>query len=94
MSDDKINYIKTTDYMLNPYLDFYDIVKIRVKFNGGCLEQDHSKLPFHDGIINFYIVYEITGNFNTSSYLTLENCLFGMVKLTKSADIDKYGYFG
>ena len=23
----------------------------------------------------------------------LENCLFGAVKLTKNADIDKYGYF-
>ena len=25
---------------------------------------------------------------------TLENCVFGAVKLTKNADIDKYGYFG
>ena len=25
---------------------------------------------------------------------TLENCLFGSVKLTKNADIDKYRYFG
>ena len=25
-------------------------------------------------------------------YSTLENCLFGAVKLTKIADIDKYGY--
>ena len=77
--------------MLNPYLDFYDIAKIRVKFNGGCLEQDHPTLVFHNGIINLYIVYEITHNFNASSYPTLENYLFGMVKLTKSADIDKYG---
>ena len=27
------------------------------------------------------------------NYPTLENCLFGSVKLTKNADIDKYGYF-
>ena len=33
-------------------------------------------------------------NFNVSSYPTLENCLFGAVKLTKNADIDKYGYSG
>ena len=25
---------------------------------------------------------------------TLENYVFGAVKLTKNADIDKYGYFG
>ena len=31
---------------------------------------------------------------NTSYYLTLENCLFGAVSLTKNADIDKYGYSG
>ena len=36
LSDEKINSIKTTDYMLNLYIDFYDIAKIRVKFNGGC----------------------------------------------------------
>ena len=31
---------------------------------------------------------------NISDYPTLENCLFGAVKLTKNADIDKYGYSG
>ena len=38
-----------------------------------------------------YIVYKITDNFNVSSYPALENCLFGAVKLTKNADIGKYG---
>ena len=28
------------------------------------------------------------------NYPTLENCLFGFVKLTKNADIDKYRYSG
>ena len=46
LSYEKINSIKTTGYMLNPYLDFYDTAKIRVKFNGGCLKQDHSILFF------------------------------------------------
>ena len=45
-------------------------------------------------IVNIYIVYEITDNFNISSYPTLENCLFGAVKLIKNAGIDKYGHFG
>ena len=40
------------------------------------------------------MVYEITDNSNASSYPTLENILFGAVKLTKNADIDKYGYSG
>ena len=29
-----------------------------------------------------------------SSYPTLENCLFGVINLTKNADIVKYKYFG
>ena len=31
---------------------------------------------------------------NVSDYPTLENCLFGALKLTKNADINKYGYYG
>ena len=41
-----------------------------------------------------YTVYEITSDYKDISYPTLENCLCGSVKLTKSADIDKYRYFG
>ena len=44
--------------------------------------------------MNVYIVYEISKTINISDYPTLENCLFGAVKLTKNADIDKYGYSG
>ena len=59
----------------------------------GLFKQDRPTL-LHGGIVNVYIVYEITNNFNISSYPTLENCLFGAVKLTKNPDIDKYGYSG
>ena len=41
-----------------------------------------------------YIVYEISKNYNISSYPTLENCLFVAVNLTINADIDKYKYSG
>ena len=64
---------------------YYDTNKIRNQDQGTFL---------HGGIVNIYIVYEITDNFNVSSYPTLENFLFGAVKLTKNADIDKFGYFG
>ena len=70
-----------------------DTDKKTAKFDGSCLKQDQAKL-FLGGIVNIYIVSEITDNFNVSSYPTLENCLFGAVKLTKNADIDKYGYSG
>ena len=45
---------------------------------------------YNHGIVNSYIVYEINTNFSISSYLTLENCLFGAVSLTKLVDIDHY----
>ena len=47
----------------------------------------------HGTIVNIYF-YEISRNYNISSYLTLENCLFGAVSLTKHADIDQYKYSG
>ena len=82
-----------SDYEITPYLSYYDSNKIRVSLDGGCLKQDQST-RFHEGIVNIYIVYEITDNFNVSSYPTLESCLFGAAKLTKKTDIDKYGYSG
>ena len=93
LSNEKINFIKTSDYGITPYLSYNDTNTIRVTFDGGCLKQDPGSL-FHGGIANVYIVYEMSKNINISDYPTLENCLFGTVKLTKNADIDKYGYSG
>ena len=59
----------------------------------GCLKLYPDSL-FHGGIANIYIAYEINKNINISDYPTPENCLFGTVKLTKNADIDKYTYSG
>ena len=53
------------------------------------MKQDQATL-LYAGIVNIYTVYEITDNFNVSSYPALGNCLFGAVKLTKNTDIDKY----
>ena len=72
-------------------LSHYDTNEIRVKFDGACLKQDPGSL-FHGGIVNAYIVDEISKNINISDYPTLENCFFGAVKLIKNADFDKYRY--
>ena len=37
LSDEGINYIKTSNYSVIPYLDYYG-TKIKVKFNGICLK--------------------------------------------------------
>ena len=67
--------------------------KIRIKFNGSFLNRCPPTI-FHGNIVNVYIVYEITSNYNNSNCPTVENCLFGSVKLTKNPDIDKHGYSG
>ena len=74
-------------------MDHYDTSQIRIKFNGSFLNRFPPTI-FHGDIVNIYIVYEITSDYKDINYPTLENCLFGSVKLTKNADIDKYGYSG
>ena len=62
------------------------------KFKGSCLKQD--KVTFnHEKIVNIYIVYDLESNLNNFDP-TLENCLFGAIKLTKNSDINKYIYSG
>ena len=76
--------------MLNPLVDYVGI-KIRVKFNGDCLKQ--AKITFNQiKIVKICIVYEIERSVNINSYPTLENCLFGAVKLTKHVDVNLYKY--
>ena len=69
------------------------VTKTRVEFNGSCLKQDKTMYN-HGKIVNIYIVYETVGGYSDVNYPTLQNALFGAVKLTKNADIDKYGYSG
>ena len=70
----------------------YDNARIKVRFNGDLLRQNQATYN-HGTIVNIYIVYETTSDTKTSN-ITLENCLFGAIKLTKSSDIDKYKYPG
>ena len=68
-------------------------IKTRVEFNGSCFKQD--TVTFNHGkVANISIVFEISKSINISDYPTLKNCLFGAVKLTKNADIDKHRYSG
>ena len=80
----------TSDNSLNPALNYYG-TKTRVRFTGSCLKQ--SKISYdHEKVANIYIVYELGTSSSHINNLTLRNCLFGAVTLTKNADIDKYGY--
>ena len=93
LSDKTIKPPTTSDNSLTPPLSYYYPSKIRVKFAGSCLKQD--KLIFHHGrVVHIYIVYELSASSSSNSDLTLKNCLFGAVTLTKNTDIEKYGYSG
>ena len=71
----------------------YFRTKTKAKLNGNCLKQDKTTYP-HGTIVNIYTLYELNSNLNYIENITLENCLFGAVKLTKNADINKYKYSG
>ena len=75
--------------MLNQQINIYDMGKIKIKFNGSFWNRIHPTIN-HRNIVNMYIVYEITSDYKDVNYPTLENCLFGSVKLTKKADIDNF----
>ena len=88
MSDESIKLPTTSNKMLNSSLDYVG-TKTRVKFNRDCSKQE--KITFtHRKTVNINIAYEIERSVNISSYPTLENCLFGAVKLTKHVDVDLY----
>ena len=91
LSDERVNSTTASNYSITQELSYYGS-KIRVKFNGSCLKQN--KITYTYGkIVNMYTVYEISKNFNMSSYST-ENCLFGAVSFTKNNDIDQHKYSG
>ena len=92
-NDVKIESINTNNYLLNPQMDLYDMSKIRINFGGNFLNQFPPTI-LHGNIVNIYIAYKVTGDYKDINYPTLENCLFGSVKLTKNADIDKHEYPG
>ena len=69
--------------MLNPYIDTYNTSKIRIKFDESFVNRFPPTI-FHDEIVNMYIVYEISDYYSDINYPTLENCLFGSVKLTEN----------
>ena len=92
MSNDKISSTTTTSNNTFATNLIFNNAGIEVKFNGDFLKQN--KVTYnHGAIVNIYIVYRLIPDTKDSN-ITLENCLFGVVKLRKNADIDKYKYSG
>ena len=91
LSNEKISSTTTFEYSQAPKL-VYDNARIKLSFNTDLLKQDEVTYN-HGPMVIIYIVYRLNSFANTSS-VTLENCLFGAVKLTKNTDTDKYKYSG
>ena len=92
LSDEKITLPTASNNSLSPALSHYD-TKTRVKFTESCLKQDKITST-QSTIVNIYIVYELSVSSSLTTDPTLQNSLFGAVRLTKNADIDKYHYSG
>ena len=81
----------TTDSSFAPKLTFIHNAKMAVKPEANCLKQDIVSLTY----VEFFIFYELdTCSCNLNTDLTLNDCLFGAVRVTKKADLGKYGYSG
>ena len=92
LSDETIRPPATSDNSLPPLIDYRDN-KIRLKFNRDYLKQP--KLSYtHGTIVNIYIVYAVGASSSYPDDSILKNSLFGAVRLTKNADINKYQYSG
>ena len=90
LSNESIRPPTTSDNSFDPELNYYGN-KTRVKFTRSCLKQS-SHILTHKKVVNIYIVYELGASTSQFSDPTLKNCLFGVVTLTKNADIEKYKY--
>ena len=90
LSNEKISSNITSNYNQAPSLA-YDNVRIKLKFVGALLKQD--KITYnHEPIVTIYIFYRLSPSI--TSDITLENCLFGVVKLTKNLKITTYSGYG
>ena len=65
----------------------------KIEFREICLKQNKIASINHGKIVNIYVVYELDKLY-VQTNPKLINCLFGVVNLTKNADIDKYKYSG
>ena len=68
--------------------------RMSVKLAGAYFKQTKLIRPNNNNLINIYIVYKIKPIFRLSDY-TVQNALFGGVKITKNAtDTSKHKYEG
>ena len=64
-----------------------------LEFKGATLKQN--KITYsHGSAVNIYIVYKLKPHVNANTDFTINDCLFGAMKLTKTSDLDKHKHEG
>ena len=90
MSEENIENTTKSDSSFAPIFA-HDHVLPHIDFNRHCLI--NNSISFLKKVINLYISYILNPWLsNLNKNFTLNNCLFGSVKVTKNADLDKYKY--
>ena len=90
ISEESIENITKSD---SNFAAIYHHLLPDMNFNGHCLIKNNISIPTK--LMNLYIFYTLVpqlGNLNTD--FSLGNCLFGFIKPTKNADLDKCKYVG
>ena len=66
---------------------------LNVFFSSNYFQQDIKAIP--NNVINIYCVYELDPiDFSRNNKFTIQNALFGAIKITKNANTSKYKYKG
>ena len=94
LSDETIKPPATSDKSLTAMIHYHGNKKLKWVKLKGTISRQPKILYTHRTIVNNYIGYELVGSGSNDNDPTLRKCLFSVVTLTKSADIDKYGYSG
>ena len=90
----KLTTPTTTDNSVSPAIKWYKNTNFYLIFEGSCLKQKDATFTPHN-VINFFIVCKFDAwSRDLNSDFTLKDCLFGVVKLAKNDDCDKYVYSG
>ena len=93
LSNEKINAANTnTDNDLAPIVKFNGS-QMYLEFKKAVLKENKATYS-HGSVANIYIVYKLKPYVNANTGLTINDCLFGAIKLTKNSDPVKYKYEG
>ena len=90
MTEESIENITKSDSNFPPTFFDHNLLS-HISFSGHCLVKSSISIP--KKVISLYISYTLGPQLrNSNTVFTLGNSLFGSVKLTRDANLNKYKY--